>query len=227
MQIPIIRLTVTLTVFAFVLGSCGDNNNSKTHNSDTVVSDTISKSDGQLKPTGEKPIWAPSIDPEMQVVIEKLASYRDEPLETLTAQQARTKHTPTDAVKDVMTERNIQAPPSQVDTIGKDIPVSGGTIHARIYTPKTSDSTLPIIVYYHGGGWVIANLDTYDASARSIAEQTNAIVVSVHYRQGPEHKFPTAHNDAFAAYQWVLKNGASLKGNGLADRLSYRQSTNQ
>ncbi len=58
---------------------------------------------------------------------------------------------------------------------------------------------------------VIADLDTYDASARGLAEQVGAVVVSVHYRQGPEHKFPTAHNDAFAAYQWVLKNAASIK----------------
>jgi acetyl esterase/lipase len=60
---------------------------------------------------------------------------------------------------------------------------------------------------------VIADLDTYDASARGLAEGAGAVVVSVHYRQGPEHKFPTAHNDAFAAYQWVLKNATSIKGN--------------
>jgi acetyl esterase/lipase len=122
-------------------------------------------------------------------------------------------HTPTDAVMDVMKEHNIPVPPSNVDTVGKDIPVEGGSIHARIYTPKTADSLHPVIVYYHGGGWVIADLDTYDASAKGLAEQTGAVVVSVHYRQGPEHKFPTAHNDAFAAYQWALKNAASIKGN--------------
>lgn len=112
-----------------------------------------------------------------------------------------------------MKEHNIPMPPSQVDTIGKDIPVAGGKIHARVYTPRTSDSTFPVIVYYHGGGWVIADLNVYDASAKTLAEQSGAIVVSVHYRQGPEHKFPTAHNDAFAAYQWVLKNAGGMKGN--------------
>ncbi|UOQ78976.1 alpha/beta hydrolase [Hymenobacter sp. 5516J-16] len=69
-----------------------------------------------------------------------------------------------------------------------------------------------MVVYYHGGGWVIANLDTYDASVRGLVEKTGAIFVSVAYRQGPEHKYPTAHNDSFAAYQWVLKNAASFKG---------------
>ena len=66
--------------------------------------------------------------------------------------------------------------------------------------------------YYHGGGWVIANLDTYDASARAMSEQTGAVVVSVAYRQAPEFKFPTAHNDSYAAYQWVVNNAASIKG---------------
>jgi acetyl esterase/lipase len=113
---------------------------------------------------------------------------------------------------DVMKDANIPMPASTVDTSGVEIPVSGGSIHARVYTPRSGNATHPLIVYYHGGGWVIADLNTYDASAKGLAEQTNAVVVSVHYRQGPEHKFPTAHNDAFAAYQWVLKNATSLKG---------------
>lgn len=164
----------------------------------------------ELKPTGPKPSWASSIDNNMQVVIDKLSSYGDPPTETLTAQQARQGHTPTDAVMDVMKEHNIAMPPPVVDTTGKDIPVQGGTIHARIYSPRGGSGPYPMIVYYHGGGWVIADLNTYDASARGLAEQTGAVVVSVHYRQGPEHKFPTAHNDAFAAYQWALQNAASL-----------------
>jgi len=68
------------------------------------------------------------------------------------------------------------------------------------------------VVYYHGGGWVIADLDTYDASPRALSNLANAVVVSAHYRQGPEHKFPAAHQDAFAAYRWVLSNAKSLKG---------------
>ncbi|MEJ7664320.1 MAG: alpha/beta hydrolase [Hymenobacter sp.] len=85
-------------------------------------------------------------------------------------------------------------------------------VKARIYTPKSGTAPFPVIVYFHGGGWVIANLDTYGASVRALCEQTGAVMVSVAYRQGPEHKFPTAHNDCFAAYQWALKNAASIKG---------------
>lgn len=100
------------------------------------------------------------------------------------------------------------------DTTGKDIPGGGGNIHMRIYTPKKGDK-FPVIVYYHGGGWVIADLDTYSASAQALCEQVNAVVVSVHYRQGPENKFPAAHQDAFAAYEWVTKNLSSIKGDSM------------
>lgn len=163
-----------------------------------------------LKASGTKPVWAPDIDDNMQVILDKLGSYGDKPTESLSAPQARQQHTPTDAVMDVMKENSVAMPASGVDTVGKEIPVEGGSIHARIYTPKNTTGTHPLIVYYHGGGWVIADLNTYDASAKGLSEQTGAVVVSVHYRQGPEHKFPTAHNDAFSAYQWALQNAASL-----------------
>ena len=165
-----------------------------------------------LTPKGPKPQWAPNITPEMQTVIEKLESFGTPPLPTLTPAEVRTKPSPADAAMAVIKENNIPIPPPQCDTTGKDIPVNGGTIHLRIYTPKTNMDSFPVIVYYHGGGWVIANLDTYDASAKAMSEQTGSIVVSVAYRQGPEFKFPTAHNDSYAAYQWVLKNAASIKG---------------
>jgi acetyl esterase len=205
-------------LFGIFMTSCNSNDgkNADDNDSSVVASDSdssISPGNAALKPAGPKPAWAPGIDDEMLVVMEKLQSYGDKPTETLTAQEARKQHTPTDAVMDVMKEHNIPMPASQVDTMGKDIPVPGGTVHARIYTPGGADSSYPVIVYYHGGGWVIADLNVYDASAKGLAEQTGAVVVSVHYRQGPEHKFPTAHNDAFAAYQWVLKNAASIKGN--------------
>jgi acetyl esterase len=165
-----------------------------------------------LKPTGPKPAWADQITGPMQAVLEKLASYKAKPIPQLTAQQARQNPTPTTAVMDLIKENNITLPPSKVDTVGKMIPVTGGQVHARVYTPKSGKATYPVIVYYHGGGWVIADLDTYDASAKGLAEQADAIVVSVAYRQAPENKFPTAHNDSFAAYKWVLQNAASMKG---------------
>jgi acetyl esterase/lipase len=80
-----------------------------------------------------------------------------------------------------------------------------------VYWPN-GDGPFPVILYIHGGGWVIANLDTYDGSARGLTNAAKAVVVSTHYRQAPEHKYPAAHDDVFAAYQWTIKNAASLKG---------------
>lgn len=164
------------------------------------------------KPTDPKPDWGPTIKPDMQTVIEKLESYNTPPLETLPVAEARKAPSPADAVKALMRENNISAPVSNADTVGKDIPVQGGNIHLRIYTPKTGAGPFPVIVYYHGGGWVIAGLDTYEASARALSDKTGGIVVSVAYRQAPEYTFPTAHNDSYAAYQWVLTNADSFKG---------------
>ena len=198
-----------LTAAIIVSSACGSSTNS-TSNTDSISTDTTT-AESVVKPSGPKPEWAPGIKPEMQAVIEKLASFNDKPIPELTPAEARKNHTPTDAVMALIEENNITIPPSMVDTSGQQIPVTGGNIHARIYTPKGS-GPFPVIVYYHGGGFVIADLDVYDASARALAEQVNAVVVSVAYRMGPEHKFPTAHMDSFAAYEWVTKNAASIKG---------------
>ena len=205
-----------LALLAFSFAAC-NNGKKATGSSDTSSTtstkvDTMAASAKTLTPKGPKPAWAPNIKPEMAVVIEKLASYGDKPIETLTAVEARKNHTPTDAVMDVMKENNIPMPPSKVDTMGKEIPVAGGNIHLRIYTPKEGKAPYPVIVYYHGGGFVIANIDVYNASAQAMAEQVGAVVVSVAYRLAPEHKFPTAHDDSYAAYAWVVKNAASIKG---------------
>ncbi len=202
----------TLAMSALVLTfSCSRKSDTKDSQNMTATAGDSAKSSA-IKPTGAAPDWGKTMKPEMLAVIEKLGSYGDKPIETLTAQEARKNHTPTDAVMDLVKENNITMPAPKVDTTGTDIDVTGGKIHLRMYTPKTGNGPFPVIVYYHGGGFVIADLDVYNASAQGLAEQTGAIVVSVAYRQAPEHKFPTAHNDAFAAYEWVVKNAASIKG---------------
>ncbi|RZM29864.1 MAG: alpha/beta hydrolase [Pedobacter sp.] len=198
---------------AFV-ASCSSNSSAdKTTDSTNIDTSTMATASmNAIKATGPVPEWGKSIKPEMQAVIEKLASYGDKPIETLSAVDARKNHTPTNAVMDLMKENNVAMPAPKVDTAGKDIPVTGGNIHLRIYTPKAGTAPFPVIVYYHGGGFVIADLDVYNASAQGLAEQVGAVVVSVAYRLAPENKFPTAHNDAFAAYEWTVKNAASIKG---------------
>jgi acetyl esterase len=165
-----------------------------------------------IMPKGPKPSWGPTLTPQMQTVIESLDTIAPLPLTALTPQQARMQPGAADAAKRVMRAYNIPDPMMNVDTMGKDIPVTGGQIHLRFYTPKTGKSSYPVVVYYHGGGWVIATIDTYGPSAQAIAEQTDAIVVSVEYRKGPEFKFPTAHNDSYAAYKWALRNASTFKG---------------
>lgn len=210
----LIFLAASILAGSLFLQSCNNESDNETELADSAgMAGSGAVETNSLHPKDPKPEWAPDIDDEMWAVILKLQSFNTPPLETLSPAEARKQPTPADAVKALMQESNIPMPPSKVDTSGKDIPVKGGTIHARIYTPQTTDSLLPVIVYYHGGGWVIADLDVYDASPRALAEQTGAVVVSVHYRQAPEQKFPTAHEDAFSAYQWVLKNAAAIKGN--------------
>lgn len=165
----------------------------------------------RIQPNGPKPSWGPTINPQMQTVIEELDGPSPVPLYLLTPQQARQQPTAANAVKKVMQKFNIPMPPMNVDTMGRDIAVENGTIHLRIYTPKTGKSSYPLIVYYHGGGWVIATIDTYDASAQALAEQVDAVVVSVEYRKGPEFRFKTAHQDSYAAYKWAVQNAASIK----------------
>jgi acetyl esterase/lipase len=86
----------------------------------------------------------------------------------------------------------------------------GRRVAVRIYTPK-GDGPFPVILYIHGGGWVIADLDTYDSSPRALCNAAQAVVISTHYRQAPEFKFPASHDDVFAIYQWTLKNEEKRK----------------
>ena len=207
MKNNLIKLSTAVFAVAITVSSC-TNSTKTTTTTDSIITDSSKTT--ALKPAGPPPEWGQSIKPEMQAVIEKLASYGDKPIETLTAPEARKNHTPTDAVMDLVKENNIQMPVPKVDTMGKDIDVSGGKLHLRVYTPKSGKGPFPLIVYYHGGGFVIANLDVYNASAQGLAEQVGAVVISVAYRLAPENKFPTAHNDAFAAYEWAVKNAATL-----------------
>ncbi|MCB2378537.1 alpha/beta hydrolase [Hymenobacter sp. BT635] len=205
-------LAAALFTASLGLASCGGSASEQATETTTTTETTAATAAASkpVKPAGAAPAWAPNIAPEMQTIIEKLASLQGPtPPETLTPAQVRKAPSATDATMAVMKDFSIPVPPSPLDTMSREVAPG---VKARIYVPKGATGPLPVVVYYHGGGWVIANLDTYDPSVRALAEQTNAIFVSVAYRQAPEHKFPTAHNDSFAAYQWVLKNAASIKG---------------
>jgi acetyl esterase len=150
---------------------------------------------------------------QMQAVLDELMQLGPKPLYTLSAPEARQQPTPADAVKQVLRKQGRStAPDAAVIAVDYTIPGPGGALPLRIFTPAGASGPLPVVVYYHGGGWVIANKDVYDAGARSISKLANAVVVSVDYRQGPENKFPAAHVDAIVTYRWALDNAASIQG---------------
>lgn len=160
----------------------------------------------QAKPAMEAP------NTQMKAVLDELTEKKGKPIETLSAGEARKQPTPTDAVMSLLKDMEKSTTPEKVAKV-EDRTIKGaqGDITARFYFPE-GKGPMPVIVYYHGGGWVIATNDTYDATPRALANRAKAIVISPEYRKAPENKFPAAHEDAYAAYKWVVENAASFNG---------------
>lgn len=154
-------------------------------------------------------------DADMQAVLDELASLGGKPVETLTPAEARQQPTPADAVTSLLKKQGKDTAPTAlvpgVTSVDREIPGAAGNIPARIYTPAGA-GPFPVVVYFHGGGWVIADKEVYDGGARGLSKQAQAVVVSVDYRRAPEAKFPAAWDDALAAYKWTAENAASIKG---------------
>lgn len=101
------------------------------------------------------------------------------------------------------------------DSSDREIPGPGGSIPIRVYTPrKLEGERLPVLVLYHGGGWVIGDLESHDNMCRYFANEADIIVVAVDYRLAPEHRFPAGIDDCIAATEWVHANAASIGGDG-------------
>jgi acetyl esterase/lipase len=163
-----------------------------------------------IAPSGNAPAWGPSIGKEMLAVIEELDSLHPQAIETVSPPVARMQPTIFDAQKSLAARYGIPGTVFTTDAADRSINVNNTMLSIRVYTPHTGAGPFAGIVYFHGGGFVVSDLKTYDGSARSLAEQTGAVVVNVDYRRGPESKFPTAYKDAYAAYKWILANAASL-----------------
>ena len=195
------QLSLCLTLFfTFALTACQDHR--------------IPQPGQVIQPTGPKPDWGPTIGPQMLAVIEELGRLAPTPLEQLTPQQARLQPSFKDAVNSLLDKNKIPRPTANVAVSERMISgANGAQIRAKIYTPRNVSGVLPVIVYYHGGGWVIGSPEVYEYSTLALAEETGAVVVSVDYRLSPEFKFPTAHEDAYSAYEWVKNNAALINGN--------------
>ncbi len=104
--------------------------------------------------------------------------------------------------------------PDEVDPVAsvedRMIPGPDSDVPVRVYRPSDDDSLRPGVVYFHGGGWVICDLESHDGACRRLANAVDAVVVSVDYRLAPEHKYPAAVEDAYAATQWVAEHAAEL-----------------
>ena len=154
-------------------------------------------------PTKEQAL-APA-NPQMRAVLDQLAALGGKPIETLSPQEARKQPSPKDAVLAVLKSQGKSTAPRPVGGV-EDRTLATGvgrTVGVRVYTPR-GEGPFPAVVYYHGGGFVIASIDAYDASCRAVCDKADAVVVAVDYRQAPEHKFPAAPEDSYAALQYVF-----------------------
>ena len=106
----------------------------------------------------------------------------------------------------------MAGPSPEMAVVDSAFPGPGGPVPIRTYTPTGAAISAPVLVWFHGGGWVIGSLQTCDAQCRQLADRSNVIVVSVGYRLAPEHVFPAAFDDAVAAVTWVAAHAAEFGG---------------
>ena len=145
------------------------------------------------------------LDPQAQKVLDATAALGLPPTEQMTPAEAR----------ESMRSRTAALGPVE-DVARVDdhrVPVDGGTITVRCYTPA-GRGPFPAYVYFHGGGWVIGDIETHDGICRSLANASGSVVASVDYRLAPEHKYPVAAEDAYAATQWVAREAGRLGVDG-------------
>ena len=186
------RFALLLSIFALTLTGCRSSEPvmqpAPPSSSTADTGPTVAASNPMnVQPEGPAPSFAPDIDPQMQAVVEQLMAYEQPGYPELTGFQARMLKTPTNAVMDLMKKTGHGPMPPTVDIAHKLLPVGPDQgIVVRTYTPLGAGSgPLPVVVYYHGGGWVIADLDTYEAAPMALATMTGAVVVSVAYRRRP------------------------------------------
>lgn len=143
------------------------------------------------------------LQPDVAMVLEVMASLDLPPLESMSAEDARA----------FMTASAVARPPGPAvaEVVDGILPGPAGELPYRLYRPE-GIGPHPVIAYFHGGGWVLGDLDSDDPVCRDLCASTGAVVVSVNYRHAPEHRFPAAAEDAFAAIEWIAANAAELGG---------------
>ena len=144
----------------------------------------------------------PLLHPQIVAALEAMARAQLRPIEAMTPAEARAQMEAT-----AQSRKAESLPIGRIEE--RPIPGPGGAIRFRRYWPDAA-APVPAILYYHGGGHVIGSLDTHDLVARNLCAGAEALVASVDYRMGPEHRFPAAVEDAFAALEWVRGDARAL-----------------
>src|SRR2546428_1392607 len=142
------------------------------------------------------------LDPEAKMLLGELTTVV-RPFDELSVDEARA------AIVTLSAAAGEGGAVARVET--RAVPGRRGEIPVRVYTPE-GRAPFPVLVYFHGGGWVIGSLETHDGICRHLANAAGAVVVSVDYRLAPEHPFPASGEDAYAATRWVAANAAALGG---------------
>jgi acetyl esterase len=137
-------------------------------------------------------------DPQMQAILDQMRAAGWRPTHTLSVAEARQAF-----------RSHIAKGAPVARTEDRSIPGPAGDIRVRIHWPAGT-GPFPALVFFHGGGWVVGDLDTHDVTCRSLTNQAGCVTVSVDYRLAPEHKFPAAVEDAYAATRWVADHAAEL-----------------
>ncbi len=144
-----------------------------------------------------------NLHPTITAILQKMAENPAPPISSLTPLQARGGINP-------VLEKLAQPSEDIKNVKGLEIPGPDGEIPIQVYTPE-GRAPFPALVFFHGGGWVIGNLNTHDSICRALANGAKCVIISVDYRLAPEHKFPAAVEDAYAAVQWVVDNSDRLQ----------------
>ena len=143
------------------------------------------------------------LDPQARMLMDQVAASGIRPFEEASVAEAR------QTIMMLATAAGEPEPVAKVEN--RTVPGPAGDIPLRVYTPEAR-GPLPILVFFHGGGWVIGNLETHDAVCRLLTNRAGCVVASVDYRLAPEHPFPAAAEDAYAATQWVARSAATIGG---------------
>ncbi len=143
-----------------------------------------------------------AVHPQVAAHLAQMAAMNPPPIEALTPEQVR--------VGFGMQMKMTAGPATPLAVVRElSVPAPGAPIKARLYRPS-ADGVLPGLVFFHGGGWVIGDLDSHDDLCRDLAAQAHCAVLAVDYRLAPEHRFPAAAEDAIAAADWAAANAAQL-----------------